>query len=90
MTSEEPGALPDQLIYGLAVGIPQLCEKMIAGEEYQWLYNIIKGIEIDIGLGTMTGEALVDFLTTILGKQFLQGLLKGTIPGLMKDVIGED
>ena len=89
MTSEEPGALPDQLIYGLAVGIPQLCQDMIDGK-YGWLYNLIKGIEIDIGLGTMTGEALVDFLTTAFGKQFLQTILKGAIPGLMKTVIGED
>ena len=89
MTSEEPGALPDQLIYGLAEGIPVLCHDMLNGE-YGWLYNIIKDIEIDIGLGTMTGKAIVELLATPAGKLLLKNILNSAIPPLVKGLVGKN
>jgi len=86
LTSEEPGALPDQLIYGLAEGIPVLCQDMLNGE-YGWLYNIIKDIEIDIGLGTMTGKAIVELLATPAGKLLLKNILNSAIPPLVKGLV---
>jgi len=91
LTSSEPGALPWQLAYGLGIGIPQLCVAMNNGE-YQWLYNIIKDIVIDIGnplLPPMTGADLVNLLASDPDTwgATLRFILFQALPDLMTTVV---